>query len=201
MKRIQAAGIGALIVQQAKRRMDAGRDSTMVYPDLWDHPKSFRRKGDKPLLDTRQTIYSHLNSIETVNQKQITIKLRSGGPNPKVAQYHQHGFKTKGPNFIPLTVKARRNQTQFKPLMKKRSAILKAQKQAAKSKNKKNSFKGFTTFIAKLKAADALEAAGFVEGETYIMAWKGVTVPQRKIFNLPPEDVEEIKRTIKEALT
>ena len=32
------------------------------------------------------------------------------------------------------------------------------------------------------------------------MAWKGVTVPQRKIFNLPPENVAEIKAHIAQIL-
>lgn len=196
VRRLQKARIGQTVVAQAKRRITQGRDSTMVYPDLWDHPKSFRQ-GGQPLLDTRNTIYNHLNAQEIIGDNEIRITLRSGGPAPEVALYHQNGFSTKGPNFIPLTIKARRNATKFAPLMRKRSAIIKEQKRASKTKGSNKAH-----FLQRLRSIDTeIERAGFIEGETYIMAWKGVTVPQRKIFNLPPEDVAEIQRAVKKALT
>lgn len=34
---------------------------------------------------------------------------------------------------------------------------------------------------------------GLEEGVDYIMAWNGVTVPQRKIYNMPPEDAAELR--------
>lgn len=201
VKRIADARIGVTVVQQAKRRMTRGGDSTHTYPDLWNHPRSMRR-GGQPLLDTKTTIYAHLNSAQIVRPRSIEVSLRSGGPNPKVALYHQHGFKTKGPNFIPLTAKAKRNASKFGPLMKKRSAILKEQRRAAKARGRNNSLGGFVRFIQRLRAVDAeIERAGFIEGETYIMAWNGVDVPMRKIFNLPPEDIAEIKRVVKKAFT
>lgn len=196
VKRIADARIGVTVVQQAKRRMTRGGDSTHTYADLWNHPKSMRR-GGQPLLDTKTTIYAHLNSSQIVRPRSIQVSLRSGGPNPKVALYHQHGFKTKGPNFIPLTAKAKRNASKFGPLMKKRSAILKEQRRSSRQRGSNKAH-----FLQKLRRIDAeIERAGFIEGETYVMAWKGVTVPQRKIFNLPPEDVAEIKRVVKKAFT
>lgn len=144
-----------ILVAQARRRMTNGGDSDHRYPDLWDHPDSFRA-GGQPLLDTGVTAAS-LNGETERDGDTLSATLRG----PLHAVYHQHGFTTKGPNFIALTLKARRTHI--------------------KGRNPKEE--------------------GLVRGKDYIMAWQGVTVPQRKIFNLPEEDRSEIVATVTEAVS
>lgn len=184
-RRLRAARLDRLLVVQAKRRMDNGGDSTHRYLDLWDHPKSFR-KGGQPLLDTRTSIYDRLDSRQVVRGRSLTLML----VGPLIALFHQNGYTTKGPNFIPLTLKARRNASMFKRLMRVRSVAAQFLRAASGSPR-------VVDALRRLRSADDdLERAGFVRGETYVMAWQGVTVEQRKIFNLPPENVAELKREI-----
>ena len=167
--------------------MDRGGDSTHHYPDLWDHPKSYRQ-GGQPLLDTRTHIYNQLTSRCEVAGDIVRLILLG----PLMALWHQDGFKTKGPNFIPLTLKARRNAAQFTRLARNRSHAIRRHRAVA------GTLRAAAALRELRRADEALEAAGFIEGETYVMAWKGVTVPQRKIFNTPPEDVRELSEPIKE---
>ena len=145
-----------ILVGQAKRRMAAGGESEHKYPELWEPKKAKSyRTGGQPLLDNGMLRNSLSGfSIET------SEGVRSWLIGPLVAKYHQEGFSTEGPNYIPLTLKGRRDHT-----------------------NGENP-----------------EDEGLVDGVDYIIAWNGVTVPQRKIFNLPPEDVEEIAESIRFAL-
>ena len=46
-----------------------------------------------------------------------------------------------------------------------------------------------------------LEDTNLKEGKDYIIAWDGVKVPQRKIFNLPPEDRRDIGEALVTAIT
>ncbi len=191
LARLRLAGIDKILPKQAKRRIANHGDSEHRYPDLWDHPKSFR-KGGEPLSDTGSLFNALTGKIELDGNKiKITLVVPASF---KYALYHQSGFSTKGPNFIPLTVRAKENATRFKPLV---TAFAAARRQV-------NAMRGTPGFIPALKkerlAQDRMESAGFIEGETYIMAWKGVNVPQRKIFNLPPENVEEIRDAIARAL-
>lgn len=184
-RRLCEARLDQLLVSQAKRRMDNGGDSTHHYPEVWDHPKSFRR-GGQPLLDTRTHIYNRLTSRCEVSGTIVRLIL----VGPLLALWHQEGFTTKGPNFIPLTRKARRNASMFKRLMRARSEAVQFLRAASGTPRA-------IFALRQLRRADqALEDAGFIEGETYVMAWRGVTVPQRKVFNLPPEDIDELKREI-----
>lgn len=142
-----------LLVSQAKRRMSAGGDSEHSYPDLWDPPfPSRRRKGDEPLRDTGRLMSSLTGRTElSADGGTITATLTS----LLYGAYHQQGFETEGPNFIPLTNKALFHVTGANPIDE-----------------------------------------GLVRGVDFFMAWKGVKVPQRKIFNLPDEDREEIRESM-----
>lgn len=192
MKRLKAARLDLVLVTQAQNRIRAKGDSQHHYPDLWDHPKSFRA-GAKPLRGITGLLMSSLTAKSTI-MSDTKIRLTLISPH-LYAIYHQHGFSTKGPNFIPLTRKAAVNASRFKPLAQ---ALSEAKKQVKKSK-------GSPAFIPALQqeraAQEALESAGFIEGETYIMAWQGVTVPQRKIFNMPPENAEELRNEMQSALS
>ena len=99
-----------ILVEQAKRRIDNGGDSQIRYRRLWANRfrsrkgRSHFRQGGKPLLDTRQHIYNTLNGTRTRQGNTILYTLRGS----LAAVFHHNGFKTKGPNFIPLTLHARR---------------------------------------------------------------------------------------------
>ena len=147
-------GLGTVLRSQAVRRIHAGRDSEHVYPDLWVNRQGITesyRHGGSPLQDTGMLMAS-LHSQTTVAGNKISMRLMDGSPGG-YGVYHQHGFTTTGPNFIPLSHKGRKKQGKLK------------------------------------------------YGKDYIVAKKGVTVPQRKIFNLPPEDRKEIGAAIVNAIT
>lgn len=158
VERLRSAGLEQVLVSNAKRRIEDGGDSEFKYPDLWAHPKSFRfTTGGQPLKDTGQHVLNTLFGV-TQHRDDTTIRLTLMGS--KIASMHQTGFKTKGPNFIPLSRKAQ---------------------------------------ITHVNGANP-EDEGLVLGEDYIIAWKGVTVPQRKIFNMPPEDIDDLTIAIEAVL-
>ncbi len=66
--------------------------------------KSYRA-GGKPLLDTRQHVYNTLNAETHKTSTGMEIRLRGS----LAAVFHHNGFKTNGPNFIPLTRRAVRD--------------------------------------------------------------------------------------------
>lgn len=180
-KRLKTVGpaLAQVLVAQAKRRISAGGDSTHRYPDLWGHPGSYRA-GGQPLRNTGQLMNGlHGDSSETATG--VSVRLVSAHLH---AQYHQSGFSTSGPNFIPLNRKAVRLHKEWSRQIKALSAIKRQQKRQ----------RG-TSKVLGAMAAERKQQADLVltEGEDYIMAWRGVTVPQRKIFNMPPEDVEEFR--------
>lgn len=153
-------GLGQVLVSQARRRMVKSGDSEHRYPDLWNHPGS-RRTGELPLLDRGLMSAALSGKDERTEDGQKSTLVGT-----MVAVYHQHGYKTKGPNFIPLTLAAAR-----------------AHQPGANPRDE-----GLVPWDDETKEGD------------YVMAWRGVTVPQRKIFNLPPEDVQEIGETIAQAI-
>lgn len=156
-RRLERSRLGEVLLDQALERIDQAGDSEHRYPELWATKRGIGyRQGGEPLQDTGRLKQSlHTETIATGDG--IRVSLRSG---VSYAELHQHGGKTKGPNFIPLTLKARRtHRTGVDP-----------------------------------------KTEGLIEGEDYVMAWGGVTVPQRKIFNLPPENVRDIKRSIVRAI-
>jgi hypothetical protein len=61
------------------------------------------REGGKPLLDTGQMLRD-MGANSHTRGKDIQITIRG----PLHAIFHESGFKTKGPNFIPLTRNAKR---------------------------------------------------------------------------------------------
>ena len=75
-----------------------------LQPLTADVPKCLVEVGGKPLLDTRQHIYNTLNGTRTRQGNTVLYTLRGS----LAAVFHHNGFKTKGPNFIPLTLHARR---------------------------------------------------------------------------------------------
>jgi hypothetical protein len=151
-----------VLVGQAKGRIDNSGDSEITYKGLWAdtaHTRSGKphyRVGGKPLIDTRTTIYDRLNGDFAVFTDALEFFLRG----TLHALFHNDGFTTKGPNFIPFTLRARR--------------------------------------IHRKGQDPALE--GLEEGEDYIMAWAGVTVPARPIFRFAPEDREEIVFSVRLAV-
>ncbi len=262
-KLLVRARVDQILVGQAKRRMSDGGDSEFKYPELWEPSgvDSFRT-GGQPLLDTG-TLRNSLSGFSVETSQGV----RSWLIGPLVAIYHQNGFSTDGPNFIPLTLRAKRTyslggmkkvlELTFKP--PKSGLASKGVKKATtvgSSDPKKRRLiapSGFkTVFALELISGDKVQdgrvvrsaksigkgrikvtfrkrkrdkkatqstmrrrsqllvvdksRAGqafsneLVVGTDYIMAWQGVTIPQRKIFNLPPEDIEEIADSIRFAL-
>ena len=111
LKAFHRIPFGPMIVEQAKRRIDHGGDSQVRYKPLW--ADTFRshsggtsyRAGGKPLLDTRQHVYNTLNAETHKTSTGMEIRLRGS----LAAVFHHNGFKTNGPNFIPLTRRAVRD--------------------------------------------------------------------------------------------
>jgi phage gpG-like protein len=185
-RRLKDSRVEQVLVSQAKRRIDQGGDSTVVYPSLWADQVDSYRSGGQPLKDIGE-LYNGLSAEKEVGHD--SIKLRLVSPHA-YAKAHQEGFSTKGPNFIPLTRKAVRNYSIFRRLMRARSFVTKEYRRLRKAGR---SGRLTMHLIRRQRELDRqLEAAGFIEGETYIMAWQGVTVPARPIFNMPPENVEEL---------
>ena len=156
--RLASARIDNVLVSQAKRRIEQSGDSQHRYPQLWVDRVGITsyRSGGKPLWDTATHIYNRISGVtRTRGVGQIRFMLRSS----LIGAYHQAGFKTKGPNYIPLTRRA-----------------------------------------ARASGSKSAKARGYRFGEDYIMAWRGVTVPQRKLFNLPPENQTELRDSVARAL-
>ena len=144
--------LGVVLRSQAVRRIHNSGDSTHKYPELWANKvEGHYRSGGKPLQDTGALMAS-LHSETKVSGNRISLNLKDGSPGG-YGVYHQAGFTTKGPNFIPMSPKGRRGEPKLK------------------------------------------------YGKDFIIAKGGVTVPQRKIFNLPPEDRKELGEAIVNAIT
>lgn len=107
-ERLDQAGenMGSLVVSQTVARIDQGGDDEITYPDLWANRTrldSYRKGGD-PLTDNGNLI----NSITfTMQSKRNGVRILVGSPLP-YARYQHYGFSTSGPNYIPLTLQARR---------------------------------------------------------------------------------------------
>jgi hypothetical protein len=157
-RRLASPALGSLLVSFAERRVFDKGDSEHRYPDLWDDPRSYRA-GEQPLLDTAAMIGS-LRGEYAASPNGGTWAL-AVPENQKHALYHQTGFETEGPNFIPLTREAGRRHR--------------------KGRNP--------------------EDEGLVEGTDYIMAWGGVSVPERRIFNWPDEDRADFEYGIRRLIT
>lgn len=152
---VASSGVGELLVSQALRRIRNRGDSTHRYPELWAtrEGKGYRA-GGAPLQDTGRGMQS-LSSRTEVGPDSVTFTLQDGAG---YMVYHQNGYKTRGPNLVPLT----------------RRFLL-------------SHVKGENPHHETDSAG-----VGFRAGVDFIMFWNGVDVPQRKIFNMPPEDRREI---------
>lgn len=167
----ESNAVGVLLVSQAQRRMYAGGDSQFTYPDLWGNQWSYRA-GGQPLLDTGQSARSLHGESERFASG---LRVRLMGPLHMV--YHQHGFATKGPNYIPLTNKGKFHVNGRNPLEEGLVQLMPG-----------GSRRKLDEFGRKVETDDAPD---------FLMAWKGVDVPQRKVFNMPPEDSDEIRETVR----
>ena len=150
--------LGVTLRSQAVARIKAGRDSTHTYPELWANKvPGHYRAGGRPLQGNGH-LMAGLHSETVARSNGISVTLLDGSG---YGVYHQHGFKTNGPNYIPLTLKGARRHV-----------------------NGRNP-----------------EEEGLVEGKDYFIAWNGVDVPQRKIFNMPPENRQELGKAVVNAIT
>lgn len=97
------------LTKRAKRRVKMAKDHARNLPGRYGVNPTFRggdgtREAGKPLLDTGQL----RNSIryEVIETPRGAIA-RTGSPEKRLL-WHQFGFKTKGPNYIPITREARK---------------------------------------------------------------------------------------------
>lgn len=169
--RIRATDFSGVLVSQATRRVENAGDSQFRYPGLWaDGIPGHYRAGGSPLLDTGKLV-NGLHASQDEKDGRFVVHLFT---NELYGVYHQSGFTTKGPNFIPLTIDARDRYPEFASITARgKDFVVEAEK------------RGFFRSGPK---------------QNYIMAWQGVDVPQRKIANMPPENVAEIRDTILEAI-
>ena len=176
---LKSTDLSVILLSQAIRRVEGGGDSTHRYPPLAADkmPGHWRQrspeqvaKGEGFLQDTGKLL-NGLTSKQTVSGDTIRVSVLTDELYPV---YHQHGFKTKGPNFIPLTQDAKDRYPEF-------AAITARGKEFEKE----------------------AEAKGFFRSgpkRNYFMAWRGVTVPQRKIVNMAPENVAEFQGVISDII-
>ncbi len=143
-------------IAAAQAKLDKARANLKNKLDAAQPATSYRRGGER-LRDNGQLAKSFFKKSQTVEGKDLTCVVASSA---FYAVYHQNGFKTTGPNFIPLTIKARRTH---------------------------------------VKGNDP-KLEGLEEGVDYIMAWKGVTVPESPMIDYADPIVKQkINATITEA--
>lgn len=111
LKRLQASEVARILVKQAQARIDSRGADVGGYAALWaDTAKvtigkgkkkrtiDHYRKGGMPLKDTGD-LYRSLTAETTATTSGIRMTLQGS----ILSVFHQHGFKTSGPNFIPFT--------------------------------------------------------------------------------------------------
>ena len=117
MRRLMTSGvsIAQILVKQAQKRIKDKGSDVGGYADLWANrvgpikvpvrkgSKKTKdvyhyRKGGTPLYDTGNLFRSMASRTEL-----LTDGVRLILTAPLYALFHQHGFKTTGPNFIPFT--------------------------------------------------------------------------------------------------
>jgi len=173
--------LGELLVSQAQKRISEGGDSQHSYPGLWENQWSYRF-GGRPLRDTGAGYLALNSSSERAGSNKLTVTLRDGTPDHYMV-YHQGGIQTKGPNYIPLTNKGKVGHTRKANPLKEGLVQLMP-----------NGLRRMLDPITGQKVTTD-------KPPDFMMAWKGVKVPQRKIFNMPPEDLADIVDTVKFAMT
>lgn len=114
------------------------------------------RKGGKPLWDKGALAASFFTKYNFVFEAELALLVVIASSS-FLAPFHQKGFRTNGPNFIPLNLKAARMHV--------------------KGANPKDE--------------------GLEYGVDYIMAWKGVKVPERAMVDYAdPANKKQIEDTI-----
>jgi phage gpG-like protein len=122
LRRLAASKVARILVKQAQRRIrERGRDIG-GYAALWADTARLKigkgkkarfidhyRKGGVPLYDTGD-LFRSLTAEQTVIPDGVKLTLKG----PLHAMYHQHGFKTSGPNRIPFTRRAARGDAKGK---------------------------------------------------------------------------------------
>jgi hypothetical protein len=144
---------GTIKQQDAKAKLDKARINANA---------TSYRKGGQPLRGGRSggLEASFFIKHNFVFESELSLLVVIASSNA-VAKYHQTGFQTKGPNFIPLTLKAARNH---------------------------------------VKGANPRDE-GFEYGVDYIMAWKGVKVPERAMIDYADAaNKAQIDQTIQTAM-
>ena len=100
------AALQVLQLQQWQRSFNEGGQPSNKWPDLWANGiEGHYRQGGHPLRDTGQLAASGFIRESSIDGDTVTSTIASSA---FYAIYHQTGFKTSGPNFIPLTRSAMR---------------------------------------------------------------------------------------------
>lgn len=104
--RIGIAAVGALQLEQVSDAFRNSGQPILKWPRLWaDQVPGSHRSGGQPLRDTG-TLEASFGVPQTeASELTATSTITSGVP---YAAFHQTGFQTKGPNFIPLSRRAQR---------------------------------------------------------------------------------------------
>jgi len=134
MRRLAASNVARILVKQSQRRIrERGRDIG-GYAALWADTATMKvkrrgrtveidhyRKGGVPLYDTGE-LFRSLTAEQQPMQDGVRLTLKG----PLHAMFHQHGFKTSGPNRIPFTRAGVRGDRRAPALYAKRGVTVPA---------------------------------------------------------------------------
>lgn len=111
LKRLQSADVSRILVKQAQARIKSRGSDVGGYASLWADKAKIRvgkgkrqreishyRAGGTPLYDTGN-LFRSLTSKMAVIGDGVRLTLLA----PLYGVYQHHGFTTSGPNFIPFT--------------------------------------------------------------------------------------------------
>lgn len=122
LARLAASNVARILVKQAQRRIRTRGADVGGYAALWADTARLKvgkgkrtrfidhyRKGGTPLYDTGE-LFRGLTAEQVPVPGGIKLILKG----PLHAVFHQHGFKTSGPNRIPFTRRAVRGDAKGK---------------------------------------------------------------------------------------
>lgn len=147
------------------------------------------RNGGVPLRNTGRGMNS-LRGKCLLDGKNLRIRIRG----ERYMAYHEHGFTTRGPNFIPLTKKGAR-------LGSKAAAIKAKHRRDGEDAGDEPLHRIVDLAMglgARVETAEIYDR--LVYGKDYIMAWRGVTVPARPFMAPTRPDLRTFGRTTAAAL-
>ncbi len=185
-RRLPRAGVEGILVAQAQRRISRGGDSEIDYPELWATQVGIGyRSGGQPLRDSG-LLASALSAETDLTDDGATFRLVDGTPGGYGAK-HQGGFVNAGPVVVALTQRAAKYVPGDSPhdvdSLRARFDRLGFRELGPAPR------KGRETLVTDDDArADYL----VLKGDHY--------VPPRPIFNLPPDEVAEIRDAVLETL-